>query len=85
MTQSARSLSMGVVRAGSSATRPQRCHLTFKPCRHLLGCHYLGSHLKQLNGQAIGAFALALEICPVIGCRCCELRDLGLQFLDPCR
>src|SRR5258707_1270937 len=57
MSQSACGLSMGVGRAGSSAASPQRRHLTFKPCRHLLGCHNLGSRLKQLNRQAIGALA----------------------------
>ena len=76
---------MAVGRASSSASSPQRRHLTFKPCRHLLGCHHLGSRLKQLNRQAIGALALALEICPVIGCRCFEPRDLRLQCLKPCR
>jgi hypothetical protein len=76
---------MGVGRAGSSAASPQRRHLTFKPCRHLLGCHNLGSRLKQLNRQAIGALALALEICSVIGCRCFEPRDLRLQCLNLCR
>ena len=76
---------MGVGRAASSATGPQSRHLTFKPCRHLLGCHSLGSRLKQLNRQAIGALALALEICSVIGCRCFEPRDLRLQCLDLCR
>jgi hypothetical protein len=39
------------------------------------GCHHLGSRLKQLNGQAIGALALALEIGSVIGCGCFEPRD----------
>jgi hypothetical protein len=62
MSQSARSLSVAVDQAASLATSPQRRHLTFKPCRHLLGCHNLGSRLKQLNRQAIGALALALEI-----------------------
>jgi len=60
---------MGADRAANPATAPQRRHFIFKPCRHLLGCHHLGSRLKQLNGQAIGALALALEICSVIGCR----------------
>src|SRR6202158_4449250 len=85
MSQSACSLSAAVDRAASSATGPQSCHLIFKPCRHLLGCHSLGSHLQQLNRQAIGALALALEICPVIGCPCFEPRDLRLQCLDLCR
>ena len=67
------------------ATSPQSRHLIFKPCRHLLGRHNLGSRLKQLNRQAIGALALALEICSVIGCRCFEPRDLRLQCLKPCR
>jgi hypothetical protein len=84
MSQSARSLSMGADRAGSSATSLQRRHLTFKPCRHLLGCHHLGSRLKQLNREAIGTLALTLEICSVIGCRCFETRDLRLQCLDLC-
>jgi hypothetical protein len=73
---------MGVGRAGSSADSPQRRHLTFKPCRHLLGCHNLGSRLKQLNAQAIGALARTFKICSVIGCRCFEPRDLRLQCLD---
>jgi hypothetical protein len=41
--------------------------------------------LKQLSRQAIGALALALKICPVIGSRCFEPRDLRLQCLMPCR
>src|SRR5258708_19980554 len=83
MSQSACSLSVAVDRAASSATGPQSRHLTFKPCRHLLGCLSLGSRLQQLNRQAIGA--LALEICFVIGCPCVEPRDLRLQCLDLCR
>ena len=62
MSQSACSLSVAVDRAASSATGPQSRHLTFKPCRHLLGRHSLGGRLQQLNRQAIGALALALEI-----------------------
>ena len=85
MSQSACSLSVAVGRAASSATGPQSRELTFKPCRHLLGCHNLGSRLKQLNRQAIGALALALEICTVIGCRCFEPRDLRRQCLNLCR
>jgi hypothetical protein len=76
---------MGVDRAAALATGPQSRHLTFKPCRDLLCCHNFGSRLKQLNRQAIGALALALEICSVIGCRCFEPRDLRLQCLKPCR
>jgi len=68
--------------AASSATRPQSRHLTFKPCRYLLGCHSLGSRLQQLNLQAIGALALVLEICSVIGCPFFEPRDLRLQCLE---
>jgi hypothetical protein len=70
---------VAVDRAASSATGPQSHHLTFKPCRHLLGRHSLGSHLQQLNREAIGALALALEICSVIGCPCFEPRDRRLQ------
>ena len=73
---------MTVDPAASSATGPQSRHLTFKPYRHLLGCHSLGSRLQQLYRQAIGALALALEICSVIGCPCFEPRDLRLQGLD---
>jgi hypothetical protein len=69
---------VAVDRAASSATGPQSRHLTLKPCRRLLGCHSLGSPLQQLNSQAIGALALALEICPVIGCPRFEPRDLRL-------
>ena len=82
MSQPARGLSAAVDPAASSATGPQNRHLTFKPCRHLLGCHSLGSCLQQLNRQAIGALALAPEICSVIGCACFEPRDLRLQCLD---
>src|SRR4029077_1375242 len=85
MPQSACSLSMGVDRATSSATGPQRRHLTFKPCPHLLVCHHLRRRLKQLRGQAIGAVALTLEIGPVTRCRCFEPRDLRLQCHDLCR
>ena len=85
MSQSACSLSVAVDRAASSATGSQSRNLAFKPCRHLNGCHSLGSRLQQLNSQAIGALALALEICPVIGGRCFEPRDLRLQCLKPCR
>jgi hypothetical protein len=76
---------MGIDRAAALATGPQSRHLTFKPCRDLLCCHNFGSRLKQLNRQAIGALALALEICSVIGCRCFEPRDLRLQCLNLCR
>jgi hypothetical protein len=85
MSQSACSLSVAIDRAASSATGPQIRHLTFKPCRRLIGCHGLGSRLQQLNRQAIGALALALEICSVIGCSCFEPRDLRVQCLDLCR
>jgi hypothetical protein len=84
MSESAFNLSVAIDRAASSANGPQS-HLTFKPCRRLLGCHSLGSRLQQLNRQAIGALALVLEICPVTGCRCFEPRDLRLQCLDLCR
>src|ERR1700686_3321018 len=76
MSQSACSLSVAVAR---SATGPQSRHLVFKPCRHLLGRHSLGSRLQQLNRQAIGALALTLEICSVIGCPGFEPRDRRLQ------
>jgi hypothetical protein len=85
MSQSARSLCVAVDRAAALATGPQSRHLIFKPCRNLLGRGSFGSRLKQLNRQAIGALALALEICSVIGCRCFEPRDLRLQCLKPCR
>jgi hypothetical protein len=84
MSQSARSLSVAVDRA-SLATDPQSRHLIFKPFRHLLGRRSFGSRLKQLNRQAIGALALALKICSMIGCRCFEPRDLRHQCLKPCR
>jgi hypothetical protein len=67
MSQSACSVSVAVDRAASSATGPQSHHLTFQPCRHLLGRRNLGSRLQQLNLEAIGALALALEIRAVIG------------------
>src|SRR5260370_26232474 len=85
MSQSACSLSVAVDRAASSAKGRQSRHLTFKPCRRLLGCHSLGSRLQQLNRQAIGALALALEICSVIGRPYFEPRDPRLQCLDLCR
>ena len=78
-------MSVAVDRAASSATGPQSRNLALKPCRHLIGGHSLGSRLQQLNRQTIGAFALALEICSVIGCSCFEPRDLRLQCLDLCR
>src|SRR5882724_9957372 len=61
MSQEACSLSVAVDRAASSATGPQSRHLSFKPRRHLLGCHGLGSRLQQLNHEAIGALAFPLE------------------------
>ena len=67
-----------VDRAASSQSR----HFIFKPCSHFLSCHSLGSRLQQLNRQAIGALALTLEICFVIGSPCFEPRDLRLQCLD---
>src|ERR1700692_4639073 len=85
MSQSACSLSVAVDRAASSATGPQSRHLTLKPYRRILGCHSLGSPLQQLSRQAIGALALALKICSVIGCPCFEPRDLHPQCLDLCR
>src|SRR5229473_709462 len=71
---------------------------TYKPCGPLplwsrldvpvglqlvRGCR--SSRQQQLNRQAIGALALALEICSVIGCSCFEPRDLRVQCLDLCR
>jgi hypothetical protein len=85
MSQSASSLSLAVDRTAALATAPQCRHLTFEPCRHLLGRGSFGSRLKQLNRQAIGAFALALEICSVIGCHCFEPRELRRQCLNLCR
>jgi hypothetical protein len=76
---------MGAGRAAALATGPQSRHFIFKPCRHLLACHHLGSRLKQFNRQAIGALALVLEVCSVIGCHCFEPRDLRLHCLDFCR
>jgi hypothetical protein len=84
MSQSASSLSVAVDQAASLATGPQSRHLCVKPCRRLLGLSSFGSRLKQLSRQAIGAFALALEICPVISGRCFEPRDCGLQRLNLC-
>jgi hypothetical protein len=83
MSQSVCSLFAAVDQAASSATGPQSRNLAFKLCRHLIGGHSLGSRLQQLNRQAIGA--LALKICPVIGCPRFESRDLRLQSLDLCR
>jgi len=85
MSQSASSLSLAVDRTAALATAPQCRHLTFEPCRRLLGHGSFGSRLKQLNRQAIGALVLALEICPVIGCRCFEPRDLRRQCVNLCR
>jgi hypothetical protein len=76
---------VAVDRAASSAAGPQGRNLAFKPCRHLLGCHSLGSRPQQLRRQAVGALALVLKICSVIGCPCFEPRDLRLQGLDLCR
>jgi hypothetical protein len=84
MSQPARSFSLAVDQAASSATGPQSRQLIFKPCRQLR-CRGSFSHrLKQLSRQAIGAFAFTLEICPVIGGRCFEPRDFGLQRLNLC-
>jgi hypothetical protein len=82
MFKSACSLCVALDRTASSATGPQSCHLTFKPCRYLRGCYSLGSRLQQLNRQAIGALAPALEIRSVIGCPFFEPRDLRLQCLE---
>jgi hypothetical protein len=60
MSQSKRGLSRD--RAASPATGPQRRHFVFQSCRPRIGCRRLGSRLQQLDGQAIGALALALEI-----------------------
>jgi len=85
MSQSARSLLMAVDQTASLATGPQSRHLISKPCRRFLGRRSFGSRLKQLNRQAIGALALPLEICSVIGCRCFEPCVLRLQCLNLCR
>ena len=85
MSQSARSLSLAADQAASLATGPQSRHFIFKPCRRLLGRRSFGGRLKQLNRQAIGALPLALKFCFVIGCRCFEPRDFGLQRLNLCR
>ena len=71
--------------AVNRAANAQSRHLIFKPCSHFLGCHSLGSRLQQLNRQAGGALALALEICSVIRGRSFEPHDLRLQCLDLCR
>jgi hypothetical protein len=81
MSKSACSLSAAVDRAAGSQSR----HLIFKPCRHLLGCHSLGSRLQQLNRQAIGALARARENCSVIRGPSLEPRYLRLQCPDLCR
>ncbi|HWX56997.1 hypothetical protein [Bradyrhizobium sp.] len=75
MTQSARWLPGAVDRAAG----PQRA---FEPRRRLLGRGGFRIGLQQLDQQAIGALALALEICPVTGCRYLESRDLRLQCRD---
>ena len=85
MSQSARSLLMAVDQAAGLAIGPQSRHLIFKPCRRFLRRRSFGSRLKQLDRQAIGALALPLKICSVIGCRCFEPRDLRRQCLKPCR
>jgi hypothetical protein len=77
-------LSGAVRRAASPANVSQSRHLTFKPCRRLPGCHRFGSRPQQLNRQPIGAFALALEICSVIGRPGFELRDFCFHCLDRC-
>jgi hypothetical protein len=76
---------VAVGRTASSATGAQSRHLALKPLRRLPSRRILGSRLQQLNRQAIGALALALEICSVIGCPSFEPRDLRLQCLDLCR
>jgi len=81
MSQSACSLFLG---ADRSATDPQSRQLAFKPCRRFLGRLGLGSRLQQLSHQVISPLALALEICPLTGRPCFELRDLRLQCPDLC-
>ena len=78
-SQSTRGLSRA--RAVSS-TGPQSRHLFFQLCRPLIGCDRLGSRLLELDGEAIGALPLALEIRSGVGCRCFEPRDLRLARLD---
>ncbi|HVR59928.1 MAG TPA: hypothetical protein VMT72_24235 [Pseudolabrys sp.] len=68
--------------ADCPATNPKGRQLAFKPCRRFLGRRGLGSRLEQLHYQAVGALALAFEICPVTGRPCFKLRDLRLQGLD---
>src|SRR5262249_19582707 len=75
-------LSAAVDRAAGSANAPQSRHLAFKPCGRLLGCHGRSRRLQQLDCEAIDAFAVVPEICPVIGRPCLKPRDLGLQCLD---
>ena len=70
--------------ADRPATNPKGRQLAFKPCRRFLGRRDLGSRLEQFHYQAIGALALALEICPVTGRPRFKLRDLRLQCLDLC-
>jgi hypothetical protein len=82
MSQSKRGLSRD--RATSSAPGPQSRHFIFQSCRPLIGCHRLGGRLQQLNSQVIGALALVLEICSIVGCRCFEPRDLRHQCHDLC-
>jgi hypothetical protein len=81
MSQSACGLFLAADRA---APDPKNRQLAFKPCRRFLGRRGLGSRLKHLHHQAIGALALAFKICAVTGCPCFEPRDLSLQCLDFC-
>ena len=66
--------------ARSTSPRPQKA---FKPRRRLPGRQGLGSCLQQLNQQAVGTLAFALEICPVTGRYCFQSRDLRLQRHEP--
>jgi hypothetical protein len=70
--------------ADRPAANPKGRQLAFKPCRRFLGRHGLRSRLEQFHYQAIGALALALEICPVTDRPCFKLRYLRLQRLDFC-
>jgi hypothetical protein len=82
MAESGSGLSVAVDRATSLGTGPQRA---FKPRHHLPGRRSLSSRTQDLSHQAIGALTLALEICPMTGCRRLEPRDLRLQCHDTFR
>jgi hypothetical protein len=67
---------------GARTKGAQSRKFTFKPRRRFFGLQCCSRRPKKLCHQAVGTFALALEVCTVGDSCCFEPRDFRLQRLD---